>query len=341
MAISSTLKTWKEVRGYHSWSALIGNGFSIYLWDRFKYEALYRIACSKKVSVPLSKNVRRVFRFRKTTNFEEVLESLSTASYVDSLNGGSSKKFITTLRRNTRNGLASALQWVHVPPCCVDLALLCNRLQRFRAVYTTNYDLTIYWSMIEDTAAFADFFWAQGGYFDPFDARIRGNRVPVFFLHGGLHLRKDKSGNNFKVKANQGALLNQLVKDLRQGASRPLIVTEGTHGAKYQRIEEAPYLRFAIDQLKRDSRSLVVLGQSLSPKFDLHLVEAINENRNRCVAVGLWKGIGKNRIVQEKARLRDTIKVARRVFFDIETHPLFDKSLRLQPTDNARRWGYL
>ena len=232
---------------------LIGNGFSISLWERFAYAALFKIACSPKVSVRLSADVRRIFGRRKTTNFEEILDSLSTAAYVDRLNGAPSKAFIASLRKNTRNGLASALQWVHVPPCRIDLALLCKRLKKFRAVYTTNYDLIIYWSIIEDTTTFRDFFWSKRASFDPANVSVHASRIPVLFLHGGLHLRKDKARTNFKVTAEKGALLDQLVRDLSRGSLRPLIVTEGTSAEKMQRIQESPYLEFALDQLREDS----------------------------------------------------------------------------------------
>ncbi len=79
------------------------------------------------------------------------------------------------------------------------------------AVYTTSYDLSLYWSHMRciDMVDIKDFFWNKL-VFDPSDAVVYGrNTTRIHYLHGGIHLwQDDHTGENGKWSAGSARLLD-------------------------------------------------------------------------------------------------------------------------------------
>jgi hypothetical protein len=73
-------------------------------------------------------------------------------------------------------------------------------------VYTTNYDLCLYWSHLESYPRpnIKDYFWNSGNTFDPANASI-DDATSMHYLHGGLHLwADDATGVNGKWTSAAG-----------------------------------------------------------------------------------------------------------------------------------------
>ncbi len=211
---------------------------------------------------------------------------------------------------------------------------IAGAIQDHDAVYTTNYDLCMYWSRVDAKARVTkreviDFLWNPGNTFDPDSVDIKG-RTATYHLHGAIHLWQDDSGTNGKwTNANGGNLLS-LASNYSPGSSkRPLFVSEGTSKAKLQTIRRSPYLSFCLDSLRDDRENAIVIGHSLSEQ-DKHIIEALSKGSNeRQIAVSIYPLLDDQLIIQEKARITWLLGDNKLRFFDSTTHPLGDPSLTI------------
>jgi hypothetical protein len=169
-----------------------------------------------------------------------------------------------------------------------------------------------------------DCFWSEKNSFDPANCDVPVRRTPVYFLHGALHLVVMGSGTTRKlVHRNLETLLDQFGRPLDgDDQVRPLLITEGSAQHKLQGIEGNDYLAHTLDQLGKCDLPLVVFGSDLSEQ-DQHLVEALNRNPSRPIAVSIRKeGRNENDIRAAKALIRAGLDANPLFFFDSSTHPL-------------------
>jgi hypothetical protein len=141
-----TLLDWADVEEAEDWNALIlGNGMSINLWGDFKYGSLFEEA---KDSGFLSKKDRRLFKELGLSNFEEVLRKLSDAILIGEAIG-EDRPTEQALHTSIQKALAQAVQAVHVEQGLIPLEHLeaiRAELRHYRFVFTTSYDLIVYWA---------------------------------------------------------------------------------------------------------------------------------------------------------------------------------------------------
>src|SRR5262249_62242669 len=97
----------------------------------------------------------------------------------------------------------------------------------------------------------------------------------VIFLHGALHLYKNRAGRTFKKLAGDDGNLLDLF-DVR-GDAIPLFISEGRSRDKLSAITRNDYLSFAYERFSKHRGSLVVFGHSLTPEFDQHLLDAMRK----------------------------------------------------------------
>jgi Domain of unknown function (DUF4917) len=104
--------------------------------------------------------------------------------------------------------------------------------------------------------------------------------------------------------------------------ARPLLITEGSARHKPEAIEGNDYLARGYRELERCRLPTVVFGSDLGEQ-DNHLVEALNRNPQRPIAVSI-RAEGKERreIQSAKAGLRAALGADSLYFFDSATHPL-------------------
>lgn len=149
-----------------------------------------------------------------------------------------------------RDALAAAVHYVHSPWDRLPEEVLLSigdTLTKYKRVYTTNYDIVIYWAamLTNDRPIdheFKDFFWTNGAEetteFDIANAGIWGQNVTgILYLHGALHLVRTLDGATHKICNHEDAkVLDRFGAPILDGAV-PLVVSEGDSANKLASIE--------------------------------------------------------------------------------------------------------
>jgi len=330
-----TLFDWRDIADRHRWDTLLlGNGMSVNIWARFGYRNLYDHAKSRG----LSPRERRLFA--STPNFERVLADLLTAIKVNEAVGLESEPLLECYR-NVQRTLVRAVREVHLNQTRIPLStreLIGSVMQQFQWVFTTSYDLLVYWAMAAaDFTPFMDHFrYFRRCQFDPARARVAPLKIPVYFLHGALHLVVGGDGATWKLRQRDlDTILDQFGEPIAgDRKARPLLVTEGSARDKLAVIEENVYLSHALDRLRQRDQPVVVFGSSLS-EHDAHLTDALSRNPNRPVAVSMLPGPRKDLRVRQ-ADIYGRLEAESLLFFDARTHPLGDPTLSVAPVRQPR-----
>lgn len=320
----------------HGWeNLLIGNGMSINVSARFGYESLYEEA---DFDEGLSDPDQEIFENFDTTNFEVVLAKLRDAITLASVLGRETKPYRLRFR-SVQAALGNTirkvhLEWDEIP--ADTLETFKATLEEYSQIFTTSYDLLVYWSIVQgdDFEWFCDCFWSNDrNEFDPEHCTIWDGYIPVYYLHGALHLVVGGSGATRKLTREGTSLDGERLLDQfgqpipGDSEARPLLVTEGSARDKLQAIEANDYLSHAYHLLKETEEPLLVFGHSLGAQ-DQHLVEAINAQPERPVAISVHCADAEDAhetLHQILAKLR----VKQVYFFDAVSHPLGSPDLRV------------
>jgi hypothetical protein len=326
-AIDSDLQGWSTLSSQEWPTLLLGNGLSINLWEGFAYSSLFS-------SASLTPAAQSIFAELGTTNFEQCLECLHHAGIaLKALRDPTTR--VNRTYEEVRDALFEAVGTVHVPWELFPQRthdLLARELNEYRAVFTTNYDLCLYWSHMQtdEDVNIVDYFWASGNQFDPADTAVRSSRATrIHYIHGGIHLwQDDQTGENGKWTASRGRLLDVQSRYRPGEDRRPLFVSEGTSPAKTRTIRQSSYLSFCLDELRSDDQPTVVFGHALADQ-DRHMVAALAEGKSRRIAVSMFPAGDEHTILAEKARIIRALARHDVKFFDSTTHPIGDGSLRI------------
>jgi len=323
-----TLVDWREVATRYRWDTLLlGNGMSTNIWEPFGYRNLY----DRAKRSGLSTQDRKLFS--STPNFERVLADLLTAFRVNEAVGLDTEPLLERYR-NIQRALVRAVREVHlklsrVPPST--RRTISNTMEEFEWVFTTSYDLLVYWAMAsEGFEPFMDHFRYRGRCeFDPSRASVPANRVPIYFLHGALHLVVGGSGATWKLRQTDlDSILDQFGKPIQGDAeARPLLVTEGSADDKLAAIEDNVYLSHALGRLRQRDLPVVVFGSSLSEQ-DAHLAEALSEHPERPIAISMLPA-DRKQLLANQVDISGRLEVEPLLFFDATTHPLGNPGLSI------------
>jgi hypothetical protein len=327
--LDGTLLDWAEISG-DGWEViLLGNGVSINVWPEFEYSSLFDYARDGGGLRPGD-----LALFDATPNFERVLGDLATAIRVSEIAGVDPAPFYRRYRRIQR-ALGHAIRQVHPSRSTVQdeaLSAIREELLKYEWIFTTSYDLILYWAMgrgpRETYAPFIDHFRYGGRCeFDPRRTTVMEDQIPVYFLHGALHLVVGGTGVTWKLRSNLlQTLLNQFGQPIAGDPhARPLLVTEGSARDKLTSIEANDYLSHSLALLGRLDLPVMVFGSSLSAE-DQHLIDALNEYPRRKVAVSLLPGT-RRAVAATQADIYSRLKARTLLFFDATTHPLGDTDL--------------
>jgi len=330
--LPNDLAQWPDIAGQFSDTILIGNGASRAVSERFNYPSLLEVARASEVDSPLSDVDTRAFHLVNETNFESVLGALFHAYRLARNAGVADPDELRRQYDRIRTTLIQAIRHVHPEKTEIHggrLMQVRDSLLAFSEVFTTNYDLLLYWAMAssdgERLDEFADLF--RGGSELTFDV-LRDNSFPtrtrVLYLHGALHIFELPNGPTVKARYAPGQSL--LAQTFKHGDARfPLIVSEGDPRLKLAATTSNDYLNFARSQwieAVNSSRSLVVFGHSMGPG-DAHLVNAMPDRRSDDsappVAVALRQ---ESDSPERRAVYTRQLKTSNLVFFDAATHPL-------------------
>ena len=329
--VGPELPSWQEYVEAEDWqSILIGNGASRTVWEAFKYDSLFDVARSKAVKNRLSSKDEELFaKLGKTRNFEAVLGALITAGTVCNVLDLSTEE-IRERYHSIRLALIDAVHRVHVPWSVIPESAL-NRIREallgYPFVFSTNYDLLVYWAIMQRHGdGFKDFFWDT--LFDVANTEIWDTCTKVVYLHGALHLYYSAEGGTYKEQAAEFS--NLLDQFGRRPDAVPLCITEGTARQKLAAIARSDYLSFALQQFGSEDGPMVVFGHSLG-KTDEHLTDILARRRKQVIAVGIYPS-SDDQVVKDKAHFISLLPNATVLFFDSITHPLGDPSLLVKPS---------
>lgn len=326
--IDHHLLDWQEIEGDDWRSLLLGNGFSINIWERFNYNSLYQVAQSQNIEVPLNERSLALFEHIRSSNFEDVLRVLYHSKLVDQQLGSPQHDQITSLYTNTKNALAAAINYAHVPPEFQSIPAINQALRNFKSVFTTNYDLIPYWSIMSgETWRFKDLFWGENHTFDISNTAVVADRCTIHYLHGAVHLVEKSNGKTKKLTANGIERLSDLF-DLAHPEQFPLFISEGTSESKLSRIKRNDYLRFSYEKLCKSTGNLIVLGHSLHKDYDQHIIDAINQSPLERIAISVWPHQSQASILSFKSRLHQDLANKELYFFNSETHAMGHPELR-------------
>jgi hypothetical protein len=262
-------------------SLLLGNGFSI---KHFSYETL--LAAS---GIAAGSALRSVFDALKTVDFEKVVRGLENASVVEAAYGHVARaKELSDDAQKVREALVQAVNATH-PAHREDLDYKSSAafLRNFTAVFSLNYDLLLYWAMLEE-AKLGDGFglgMQVGRFRGPFreDAHCS-----VYNLHGGLHLFADGDGDNIKAVHTRDGDIATITETIERKKRLPVYVAEGTSRQKMQKIESIAYLRHCYAKLRDNAATVFVYGHS-ADENDAHVYRAIFESGAKHVYFGIHK----------------------------------------------------
>ncbi len=289
--------TWLEGAG--NCQVLLGNGFSMaYDRERFGYQAF---AARIETRSLLSQDVLRVMDVSGCTDFEQIMHSfLSSAALLRALEGDIDQSLPARLEvaaKELGEALAKSIAQLHprVPGCIEDSQYRSTRrfLGRFSSIYTLNYDLLLYWSLMRDLGpetprwGGSDGFTRSGPGEDLLWSMRSAQRQSVHYLHGAMHLFAGAQGVKKASYGDGGKpLIHQTLGLLKDGLF-PIYVAEGSSSDKLSKIRRSPYLSWALKSLSSCSGGLAIFGHSLADN-DEHVLDAIVESGIARLAISIY-----------------------------------------------------
>lgn len=268
---------------------LIGNGFSVaYDKNIFSYNALSRFLMNSDNQL-----LKDVFKVFDTQNFELVMEQLenfvSVANILDIPQNYSDK--IASVTLELKSSLINAVSEMHpeqvfnIPEensaaCASFLKEYLNQGN----VFSTNYDLLLYWVMMRNGIDSTDGFGRDADNIDTkgFDEDIEWSELRwgknksgqnVHYLHGSLPLFD--TGYDIIKEEYDGEWILDKIKARMEKGHFPIFVTAGNAAQKMKHISHNKYLTHCYDKLCNIEGSLVTFGFSFGDN-DTHIIDAIN-----------------------------------------------------------------
>lgn len=326
-----SLYDWNDLVDEEEWEVLLlGNGLSVNVWEGFGYRRLLDQAARAQ----LTDTDKAIFSGR--TNFERVLNDLSTAIRINDLAGLPTDPLYERYR-SIQQALGRAVREVHPNRTAVpnaSLEVIRAVMEEFEWVFTTSYDLLIYWAMGYGGShePFKDHFRYGGRcQFDPKRADVYESEIPVYYLHGALHLVVGSTGDTWKLRMSSlQTLLDQFGQPIAgDPQARPLLVTEGSAQEKLRAMEDNVYLAHALDRLRFEDRPTLVFGSRLGEEDD-HLVAALSDSP-RPIAISMRPGGTKRERAGIQLDLWGRLEAEELYFYDSTTHPLGSPDLAALP----------
>lgn len=272
---------------------LLGNGFSM-SYDKkiFSYNAL-----SDFVTKTKDKLLKKLFGIIGTTNFETVMRELDLFHTLASEFSDDKKlaRKIMKARDSLKKSLMGAISELHpehvfkIPEKssrkCAEF--LKNYLDSDGHIFSTNYDLLLYWVLMRNQDQITNIVDGFGKeriekdedeYSEPEygDLEWGPNQADqhVHYVHGALHIF-DEGVSIIKEIYDENCLLENIKKRINN-KEYPVFVTAGDGKQKLVHILHNQYLDYCYKTLSSIAGSLVVFGFGFG-KYDEHIIDAINK----------------------------------------------------------------
>ncbi|MBL7717686.1 MAG: DUF4917 family protein [Flavipsychrobacter sp.] len=287
---------------------LLGNGFSIAcIPSIFTYGSLFSRADFSKMP-----EIEKVFRSLKTEDFEMVIDGLENSSKIISAYDASLNKLADTLHEHSqalKEKLIETVAYNHPAfPSIIEndkyracIKFLKNFIDGGGNIYTLNYDLLLYWSLMfgmndklidttpsdgfgrdtdyQDGEVFVnDYITWQG------DSKAHGQNI--HYLHGALHIYDHgHEVQKFTWTDTHKPLINQ-AKEALESSRFPLFVAEGQSKKKMEKIIHCGYLFHSYKSFssvmkvgnKTTKYALFTYGVSFSEN-DAHIINKIPQGK--------------------------------------------------------------
>lgn len=265
---------------------LLGNGFSIACHLIFKYQNLYEFAKENGLSL----HVQKIFDHFGTNNFEGILHALEDANWVAAhyglKNNAEDAPRIKSDIKSIKDALVAAVAKTHLHDpgeIAEDRKALCVEFVKpYHNVFTTNYDLLLYWvemhghGELQKRDGFRTSPDDREAEYLVFREHVKNNKG-MFFLHGALHLYvEDGEVRKHSWIRSEKPLIDLVLQGLESG-QYPLFVAEGKARKKLEQIHKNDYLSYCISKLSRIEKQLVIYGHSLGSS-DQHILDTIADN---------------------------------------------------------------
>lgn len=273
---------------------LLGNGFSRAYDDSiFSYNALQDF-----VSQIEDDDLKAIFGVVRTENFEIIMQQLEdVVRMIDAFGGDESlARRIRSASEKLRTSLLTAVESLHPEHVftmpegrvrrCADF--LRTFLETGGSVFSTNYDLLLYWVLMrqEDlphSDGFGQELVERENWVDPntpeyesdltYGPNMSGQNV--FYLHGALPFF-DVGYAVLKEKYQDRKYLLQNISTRMKNGEYPIFVAAGDGTQKLNHIRHNHYLAACYDALCSATGSLVTFGFNFGDS-DSHIIDAINQ----------------------------------------------------------------
>lgn len=350
----------KQASSYSKKNLLLGNGFSIACVPTiFTYSSLYKQADFSKMP-----EVKEVFKILKTQDFEEVIHALEYAalvlpSYIDNL-----PRTVAKLQRHAKKIKEILIQTIaknhpERPSSIEDskyrscIKFLNNFLGNDGIIYSLNYDLLLYWTLMYGLNEKLLNAMPNDGFGK--DVELNNAGIPIsvsdyviwrgdsnahgqniHYLHGALHVfERDAEIEKFSW-INTGKPLIEQAREALEANRFPLFVAEGDSTKKLNRITHSGYLYHSFKSFsqrmktgdKKSTACLFTDGVSFSEN-DEHIIKKIASGKINHLFVSIYGNPDSeaNKIIIQRA---ESIKSKRNQEFKIS---YFD-------ANSAKVWDY-
>jgi hypothetical protein len=319
--------------------ALLGNGFSRACFENiFSYDALFDQANFEG----LSDVARRAFAVLDTTDFEVVIRGLKQSAVLTAVYLEGSPEPRARMDADAialRELLASTIAKSHPDrPAVINAEqyAACKKfLKNFDSIYTLNYDLLLYWALmqaeVEPEVRFDDGFRQPedgAAEYVSWDTDKRYGQT-LHYMHGALHIYDAGAELQKYTWCNTRiALIDQIRAALNRN-NFPLFVAEGTAKSKLEKIEHSSYLSRAKRSFGAVKDNMFTFGFSFGPT-DEHILTALAKGTVKRAFISLYGDPNSeaNRTIVQRAEH----VAARRP----RTRPL---ALAYYDADSAGVWG--
>jgi hypothetical protein len=301
--------TWEDIEERFNKTVILGNGASIAIDRRFRYDSL--LTTARELSL-ISEGAERLFEQFDTEDFELVLSLLWQAYKVNEALGIEPGK-INQVYEEVRSALIEAVRRNHARHEEVSLYLvnIYKYLKRFDKVISLNYDLLVYWAMLAGNDELGSWFkdcFINGEFessWKEYLVKPHGaeGATLVFYPHGNLALATTIVGGDKKVirQSIEELLLDRIVTEWESGESVPLFVSEGESKQKEVAIKRNGYLNDVFHNVLRDLGDRVVIyGWSLSEN-DEHILRQIARSQIEEIAISIYRGSRTDDDLQDRA----------------------------------------
>lgn len=306
---------------------LLGNGFSIGCRsDIFHYASLYGEADFSKIP-----EAQKVFEALETQDFELAIKALESGSRLLPIYAASHPSAATKMQEHAlalKDLLVSTIAKNHpdIPASIADEKFwACRKFLNYflgpkqdGQVYTLNYDLLLYWTLMHGDSDSTPLQLAKNDSFgndedDPsadyvvWQGETAAHSSRILFLHGALHLYDAGSELKKYTWVRKGVRLIEQARDAIGKNAFPLFVAEGSSSQKKNKIRHNAYLYQCYKQLTANAQTgthcFFIFGHSLAENDD-HILSRMGRGKFRRLYVGIFgdPSTAQNKLVIERAK---------------------------------------